>query len=86
MDIPMLLLIGYFGERSPGWEQKYSGLGGMRRTVEFASEWTEPFLRAMNIPYYAVERTSDVAKVERALHDARAQSRPAAILMEMLKD
>jgi sulfopyruvate decarboxylase TPP-binding subunit len=86
MDIPMLLLVGYFGARSPGWERKYCSLGGMQRTVEFASEWTEPFLRAMNIPYYAVENASDVANVERAYRDACERSRPAAILMEMLRD
>jgi sulfopyruvate decarboxylase TPP-binding subunit len=84
MDIPMLFLIGYFGERTPGWEQKYAGLGGMLKTVEHASQWLEPFLQAMKIPYYAVAGADDIGKVDQAARDARERSGPAAILIEML--
>jgi sulfopyruvate decarboxylase TPP-binding subunit len=82
--LPTAVLIGYFGERTPGWEQKYAGLGGMLKTVEHASQWLEPFLQAMKIPYYAVAGADDIGKVDQAARDARERSGPAAILIEML--
>lgn len=86
MQVPMVLLIGYFGERVPGWEQKYAGLGGMLSTIEHASAWTVPFLQSMGIPFRAFEGLDELGIVETALREARERSGPVAILIEMLED
>ena len=85
MQIPMVFFIGYFGERTPGWQQKYEALGGMLDTVEVASAWTEPFLKAMDMPYYSVGGSSGVESLRKALQAARERSRPAAVLIEWLE-
>lgn len=84
MEIPMLLLIGYFGPREPGWEAKYEGLGGMLRNVEVGSEWLEPVLKAMGIPIYTVNSKAEIENLETALRETRERSGPVAVLVEML--
>jgi sulfopyruvate decarboxylase TPP-binding subunit len=86
MEIPMLLVLGYFGERTPGWEQKFAGLGGMLRNVEVGSAWTKPILEAMELPYYTVNGVDELPNLEKALNEARDRSGPVAVLVEMLGD
>jgi sulfopyruvate decarboxylase TPP-binding subunit len=82
----MLLVLGYFGERTPGWERKYAGLGGMLRNVEIGSAWTRPVIEAMGLPCYTVNGTAEIGNLETALLAARERSGPVAVLVEMLGD
>lgn len=86
MKIPMLLIIGYFGKQTPGWQRKFERLGGTRSTVELASDWTEPFLKTMGIPYYSVDSLEEIGNLEKALRETRDKSGPVAVLVERMVD
>jgi len=79
LRFPLVLLIGYLG---------YKGLentpeGKMRRGQR---EVTEPFLKALGIPYDIVDSDEDVPKVSEACSRAERDSMPVAVLLTSADD
>ena len=78
-QFPLVLLIGYLGyrhvETTPG--------GKMRRGQR---EITEPFLKALGIPYELVSSDEDVGKISDAVCRAERDLRPVAVLLTSADD
>jgi sulfopyruvate decarboxylase TPP-binding subunit len=76
---PLVLLIGYLGyrhvETTPG--------GRIRKGQR---EITEPFLKALDIPYELVDSDEDVGKISDAVSRAERDSRPVAVLLTCADD
>lgn len=72
MEIPQVMLIAYRGFKTldPDSER--------RDTV---AEFTEPTLKAWNIPYKTMVGDEDMPMIERAFKIAEVTSRPAAVLI-----
>jgi len=68
LDMPLVLLIGY-----RGWTRH-----GV--VVDSPARYTEPILHAWGIPYYLVEKDSDVERLSIAFRQAAEDSRPVAVL------
>ena len=66
---PLVLVIGY-----RGWTRR-----GV--TPDTAARYTEPFLHAFGINYYLVEQDLDGDRISAAFEEARATSRPVAVLV-----
>ena len=71
MSIPLVMIIGYRGYKSmePGAER-----------VDTAATFFEPTLKAWNVPYYAIHRTSESDQLSAAFSRAAATSLPAAAI------
>ncbi|MBI2166588.1 MAG: hypothetical protein HYU29_09385 [Chloroflexi bacterium] len=67
--LPLVLLVGYRGYRGDG------------PSSDSAAVHLEPLLRAWSIPYYLLERDSEVERIAMAHRDAEATARPVAILI-----
>jgi len=74
LGFPLVLLIGYLGYRS----LEDGPDGKMRRGQR---DVTEPFLRALGIPYGIIDSDTDVPKITEALCRAERDSRPVALLL-----
>lgn len=72
MRQPMLLLVGYRG---------YRGLREGAPTVDSAARFTEPLLRALDIPYATVHSAEDVGAIPAAYAQAERRGGPAAVLI-----
>ena len=72
MKIPQVMLIAYRGFKTldPEVERK-----------DTVAEFTEPTLKAWNIPYKVMLVDDDVSMIERAFTITEATSRPAAVLI-----
>ena len=72
--IPLIMLVGYlfyaYMERTP------VGLMGRH-----GKDYTEPFLKAFDIPYYLVDSDADVPKVGLACQEAWRLRKPVAVLL-----
>ena len=66
---PLVLVVGY-----RGWNRH-----GV--ITDSAARYTEPFLIAMGINYYLVERDEDGSRISVAFEEARANNRPVAVLV-----
>ena len=66
---PLVMLIGY-----RGWTRH-----GV--ITDSAARYTETFLHAMGINYYLVEQDDDASRISVAFEEARATSRPVAVLI-----
>jgi sulfopyruvate decarboxylase subunit alpha len=66
---PLVLVVGY-----RGWTRH-----GV--VTDSAARYTEPFLHAMGINYYLVERDEDGPRISVAFEEARATKRPVAVLV-----
>ena len=66
---PLVMLIGY-----RGWTRH-----GV--ITDSAARYTETFLHAMGINYYLVEQDDDASRISVAVEEARATSRPVAVLI-----
>ena len=66
---PLVMIIGY-----RGWTRR----GIISDSV---AKYTEPFLVAFGINYYLVEQNEDGVRISTAFDEARATSRPVAILV-----
>ena len=66
---PLVLVVGY-----RGWNRH-----GV--ITDSAARYTEPFLHAMGINYYLVERDEDGSRISVAFEEARASNRPVAVLV-----
>ncbi len=66
---PLVLVIGY-----RGWTRH--GI-----ISDSAARYTEPFLHAMGVNYYLVERDEDGSRISVAFEEAKAQNRPVAVLV-----
>ena len=66
---PLVMLIGY-----RGWTRH-----GV--ITDSAARYTETFLHAMGINYYLLETDDDASRISTAFEEARAQSRPVAVLV-----
>jgi sulfopyruvate decarboxylase subunit alpha len=66
---PLVLVVGY-----RGWNRH-----GV--ITDSAARYTEPFLHAMGINYYLVERDEDGSRISVAFEEARANNRPVAVLV-----
>lgn len=79
LKLPLVLLIGYLG---------YKGLqdtpeGKMKRGQR---EVTEPFLKALGIPYDLVDSDEDVPRISEAFSRAERDLRPVAVLLTSADD
>ncbi len=75
MDMPVLLMIGYFG---------YKGLTATpqgRVNKNNRKDFTEPFLDAYGIRHHLVDTDEDVKKVGPAYEETLATHRPVALLL-----
>ena len=72
MHIPQVVLLAYRGFKSlaPDVERK-----------DTVAEFTEPTLRAWNIPYEIMEEDEDLEMISRAFEKAESTSRPAAAII-----
>ena len=66
---PLLLVVGY-----RGWTRR-------GKITDTAARYTEPFLHAFGINYYLVEHDDDGTRISEAFEEARANSRPVAVLI-----
>ncbi|NQW22029.1 MAG: hypothetical protein HQ475_01140 [SAR202 cluster bacterium] len=66
---PLVMLIGY-----RGWTRH-----GV--VTDSAARYTETFLHAMGINYYLVEQEDDASRISVAFEEAKATSRPVAVLI-----
>ena len=66
---PLVMLIGY-----RGWTRH-----GV--ITDSAARYTETFLHAMGVNYYLVEQDDDASRISVAFEEARATSRPVAVLI-----
>ncbi len=66
---PLVMLVGY-----RGWNRH-------RVITDTAARYTEPFLNAMGVNYYLVEQDEDASRISIAFEEARAQTRPVAVLV-----
>ena len=69
VNLPVVMVIGY-----RGWTRR-------GRTPDSAARFTEPYLHAFGINYYLVEDDADADRFTIAFEEARAQSRPVAVLV-----
>ena len=72
MRIPQVILLCYRGFKS---------LNGDPRRVDSVALFTEPTLKAWEIPYYFLCRDGDLATVPQAFQTARDSSKPVALLL-----
>ena len=68
-EMPVVMLVGY-----RGWTRH--GL-----TPDSAARFTEPTLRAWNVPYYLVEHDGDADRISAAFSDASRSSGPVVVLV-----
>ena len=66
---PLVMLIGY-----RGWTRH-----GV--ITDSAARYTETFLHAMGVNYYLVEQDDDASRISVAFEEAKATSRPVAVLI-----
>jgi sulfopyruvate decarboxylase TPP-binding subunit len=66
---PLVMIIGY-----RGWTRHGA-------TRDSAARYTEPFLNAFRINYYLVENNADGPRISLAFEEAKATSRPVAVLI-----
>lgn len=71
---PLVLLIGYLGYRLI----EDTPAGKMRKGQR---EITEPFLKALDIPYELVSSDHEVDRISAAISRAERESRPVAVLL-----
>ncbi len=76
---PLVLLIGYLGYRYV----EDTPEGKVRRGQR---EVTEPFLKALDIPYELVNSDEEVGNISEALSRAQRDSRPVAVLLTSADD
>ncbi len=69
LSLPIVMIIGY-----RGWTRH-----GV--TPDSAARFTEPILTAWGISHYLVERDEDGARISTAFQEAKATSRPVAVLV-----
>ncbi|MBI4234659.1 MAG: hypothetical protein HY686_09470 [Chloroflexi bacterium] len=69
LDLPLLLLLGYRGFKREG------------PRTDSAAVFLEPILKAWGIDYYLLESESDVHRIPQAYQEAKARSRPMAVLI-----
>jgi sulfopyruvate decarboxylase TPP-binding subunit len=72
MAVPLVMLVGYRGYRSLGAD------GG---PVDTAAAFTEPTLRAWDVPYAVLADDADAGGIAGAFAQAAAASRPVAVLV-----
>jgi sulfopyruvate decarboxylase TPP-binding subunit len=72
MRQPMLLLVGYRG---------YRGLSEGAPMVDTAARYTEPLLKALDIPYAMVHTADDVAAIPAAYAEAERRCGPSVVLI-----
>ncbi len=72
MRQPMLLLVGYRG---------YRGLRDGAPKVDNAASFTEPLLKALDIPYAIVQSPADVGAIPAAYAQAQERCGPAVVLV-----
>lgn len=72
MKIPQVILIGYRGYKTlaPDMDRKDS-----------VAEFTEPTLKAWNIPYQVMLKDSDIGMIGNAFEKSRTTSLPSAVLI-----
>jgi sulfopyruvate decarboxylase TPP-binding subunit len=68
-NMPVVMLIGYRGWTRHG------------PTPDSAARYTEPTLRAWNVPYYLVEHDDDAGRITAAFEDATRTNLPVAVLV-----
>ena len=78
-QFPLVLLIGYLGYRYV----ETTSQGKMRRGQR---EITEPFLRALDIPYELVNSDEEVGRISDAISRAERDLRPVAVLLTSADD
>ena len=79
LRFPLVLLIGYLGYRNLEATPEGKMKGGER-------EITEPFLKALGIPYELVDSDQDVGKISKAFSRAQRDSKPVALLLTRADD
>lgn len=72
MRIPQLILMGYRG---------YQTLDPKVERKDSVAEFTEPTLRAWNIPFHVMRDDEDIGMIPNALEKARLSSSPVAVLI-----
>ena len=68
VDMPLVMLIGYRGWTRHG------------ETPDSAARYIEPVLHAFGIPYFLIENTEDMPRLDRAFQQAAERSHPVAVL------
>ena len=66
---PMVFVVGY-----RGWTRR-------GKTPDSAATYTEPFLHAMRLNYYFVERNTDAPRITEAFKEAEETERPVVVLI-----
>jgi sulfopyruvate decarboxylase alpha subunit len=71
-QLPMLLLVGYRG---------YRGMVEKAARIDNAATFTEPLLKALDIPYWMVHSREDAPRIQEAYREAQRRCGPAVVLI-----
>ncbi|MGX0905218.1 sulfopyruvate decarboxylase TPP-binding subunit [Roseovarius sp. MBR-79] len=75
-NMPLVIMIGQFGREPDNFGQPTTA--SSRRIVRIL----EPLLELLDIPYWKVETTADLAKISEAYSESERRSWPAAVIFD----